>query len=373
MSSIMNTLNIGYSALTASQVGVSTTGHNIANAEVEGYTRQRVVTSAETPLELSPGNVGNGVEIIEIKRVFDNFVFDRYSASGAAKEYSDYEERTLTELSTYFPEIDGVGVKSDLAEFYNMWQTLADNPTNDSIKIALGKQTETLANHIIQTKDQINTLQKQVNEDLVVAIAEVNALAQELSSLNKDIDVAEAGGAYTANDLRDKRNIIELGLSKLIGGDVNSGVINSDIRVDSVSNKTSGTYSLNVGGFNIVDGGTFHPLKIENKESANGFYSISYERQDKKLLPMENVIHTGKIGAMLDLRGGTLETTSGEPVDGVIQNTVAQLDAFSKGLIESTNNLYATSPQTDMSSNILDIGERDSLVNSSLKDRKSVV
>ena len=366
MSSIMNTLNIGYSALNAAQVGVSTTGHNIANAEVDGYTRQRVVTSAQTPLELSPGNVGNGVEIVEIKRVFDNFVFDRYNSISADKEYSDYEERTLGELTTYFPEIDGVGVKSDLAEFYNMWQTFADNPTNDAIKMAVAKQTETLSSHIVQMTDQVSNLQQQVNEDLVVAVTEVNSLAEELSKLNTSIELAESGSAYTANDLRDKRNLIEVSLSKLIGADVHSGVINSDIRVDSLSNKTSGNYSLNVGGFNIVDGNSFHPLKVDNKESEKGFYSISYERQDGKLLPMENVIQNGKIGAMLELRGSTIETTSGEPIDGVIQNTVSELNAFSKGLIESVNNLYAEAPKTTMSSNVVNIGESDSLVNSSL-------
>ncbi len=366
MSSILNTLNIGYSALNASQVGVNTTGHNIANAEVDGYTRQRVVTSAVAPLDLAPGNVGNGVEITEIKRVFDNFVFDRYNSISADKEYSDYEERTLSELTTYFPEIDGVGVKSDLAEFYNMWQNLADNPTNDSIKMSLTKQVETLSEHITQTKEQVTQLQYQVNEDLVVAVGEVNSLAKELAELNNGIQAAESGEAYTANDLRDKRNVVERSLSRLMGGKVNAGVINSDISVDSTSNKSSGSYSLNVGGFNIVDGGTFHPLKIINDDNSKGFYSISYERQDGKLIPMENYIKDGKVGAMLDLRGGTLETTSGAPVDGTIQNTVAELDAFAKGLIESTNNLYASSPKTLMSSNIVDIADSDSLVNSSL-------
>jgi len=366
MSSIMNTLNIGYSALNAAQVGVDTTGHNIANAEVDGYTRQRVVTSAETPLSLAPGNVGNGVKVVEVKRVFDNFVFDRYSDISSDKEYSDYEERNLGELTTYFPEIDGVGVKSDLSDFYNKWQTFSDNPTNDSIKMAVTKQTETLSSHIVSLTDQVTDLQKQINDDLVVGVNEVNSLAKELANLNKSIDVAESGDTYTANDLRDKRNVIEVSLAKLIGSSANSGVINSDIKVDSISNKTTGSYSLNVGGFNIVDGTTYHPLKIENKDNENGFYSISYERQDGKLLPMEDVIKKGKVGAMLDLRGRTIDSTSSTPTDGIIQNTVDELNAFSKGLIESTNNLYAQAPATKMQSNVLDVGENDSLVKSSL-------
>ncbi|MDQ1339085.1 MAG: flagellar hook-associated protein 1, partial [Campylobacterota bacterium] len=79
MGSIFNTLNIGYSGLSAAQVGVNTTSQNITNAESEGYTRQRVVTAAATPMFAAPGNIGNGAQITDITRIFDNFVYDRYT------------------------------------------------------------------------------------------------------------------------------------------------------------------------------------------------------------------------------------------------------------------------------------------------------
>jgi len=243
MPSIFNTLNIGYTGLSAAQVGINTTGHNIANAETEGYTRQRVITSAATPIALRPGQVGNGVEIQDIKRVFDNFVFDRYNSVSSDKEYSEFEKQTLNELSTYFPEIDGVGIKADLTEFYNMWQTFADNPDNDAIKVALAKQTETLSQHITQTQDQVLTLQQQMNDQLATNINQVNDLAQQLADLNVSIDNAENGTTYTANDLRDKRNVIERSLSRLIGANVNQGKLDSNIQIDSNSNTRTGTYT----------------------------------------------------------------------------------------------------------------------------------
>jgi len=365
MSSTFNTLNIGYSGLNAAKVGIDTIGHNIANAEVEGYTRQRVVTSAATPLSTNAGQVGNGTEVTDIKRVFDNYVFDRYSAISANKEYSDYEQQNLEQLSTYFPEIDGVGIKSDLAEYYNMWQTFADNPDNDAIKVALAEQTETLTESIASTQNKIVTQQKQINEDIVVSVNEVNSIAKELAELNTSIGIAEAGGGYSANDLRDRRNGLERDLSRLIGADVNNETLTSDIANGS-SNISSGSYSLSVSGFNIVDGGTYHPIHVSNEKNPKGFYELSYERQDGVLISMEDEINSGKIGAMLDLRGGTIDSTSGDPVDGTIQNTISQLDAFSKGLIEATNNLYAQNPVTKMQSNSVDIDAEQSLLNSSL-------
>lgn len=367
MASIFNALNIGYTGLNAAQVAIDTTAHNISNAESEGYTRQRVITAAATPITMNPGQVGNGVDIMEIERVFDNFVFDRYTGISSSKEYSDFETKTLETLSTYFPEIDNVGIKADLQEFYNMWQTFSDNPDNDSVKLALAKQTESLSSRITQTQTQVLSLQSQINDELGVNINEVNKLAKELSVLNVAIDTAESVGEYTANDLRDKRNVIELSLSRLIGSDVNSGQLESNIQISSNSNIKTGSYTLSVNGFNIVDGNTYHPLHLTNEGNANGFYEISYERQDGVLIPLEEVLSGGKVGAILDLRGGTIDTTSGMPTDGTLQKVVSELDAFAKGLIQATNNLYAQTPTTRMTSDTLtDVGETLPIMNSSL-------
>jgi flagellar hook-associated protein 1 FlgK len=370
MASIFNALYTGYSGLNNSQVGISTTGHNIANAEVDGYTRQRVVSSAAMPLSVGNVEVGNGVEVQEIKRVYDDFVFRRYSEVSADKEYSDYEKDTLETLSTYFPEIDDVGIKTDLSEFYNMWQSFADNPDNTSIKTALAKQAESLTEHIQSTQDQVLELQQEVNNQLATNIDEVNRLAKELAELNKSIDSVEAGDLYSANDLRDKRNVIEKDLERLIGAKVTMDQLESNIQIDSDANMRTGSYTVEVNGFNIVDGGTYHPLHIDKDDNPNGFYEISYKRQDGKLIPMEEEITGGKIGAMLDLRGHSIDTTSGVPKDGILQNVVAELDAFATGLIESTNNLYAAAADTKSESNILDINPDTPLVNSGYNVKK---
>ena len=362
MASIFNALHIGYSGLNAAQVGINTTGHNISNAETEGYTRQRVVSSAATPLNTNPGQVGNGVEIQTIKRVFDNFVFDRYTDTYAQKEYSDFEKQTLEQLSTYFPEIDEVGIKADLQEYYNMWQNFADNPDNDAIKLALTKQTEVLSGHIQSTKTQVAGLQTQLNDQLKIYVDEVNTLAKKLAEINISIDTSEAGKIYDANDLRDKRNVIERDLARLIGANVINGQLESNIQIHSSSNTVTDSYSLSINGFNIVDGSTYHPIRVSNDSNPSGLYEMSYERQDGALIPMEEIISGGKIGALLDLRGGTIDTTTGVPKDGIVQNTIAQLDGFAQGLIESTNNLYAQSATTRMDSNTLDLNPNNALV-----------
>ena len=366
MGSIFNTLNIGYSGLVAAQMGVSVTSHNITNAESEGYTRQRVVTAAATPIHMAPGNVGNGTQIMDISRIFDNFVYDRYTGVSSDREHSDFMKSTLEELSTYFPEIDDVGIKADLKEYYKTWQTFADNPDNEAIKLALAKQAEMLSSSINIAQNRIVALQSSINEQLSVNVKEVNSLAKELAAINASIGVAEAGDAYMANDLRDKRNAIELNLAKLIGANSINGQIESNIGIDSSFNKSSGSYTLSVNGFNIVDGSSFHPIHISNSGNSNGYYELSYERQDGVLIPMSENISGGRIGAILDLRGDRISTGSGgTPDNGVLQKVIDQMDSFAATLIESTNNLYASSATTKMESNTLDINPVNPILNSS--------
>ena len=95
MASIFNALHIGYTGLNAAQIGIDTTGHNISNAETEGYSRQRVVTSTAFPVSVDPGQRGNGTQITEIVRIYDSFVFNRYSNTAQSKSYSDTMKKHL--------------------------------------------------------------------------------------------------------------------------------------------------------------------------------------------------------------------------------------------------------------------------------------
>ncbi len=360
MASIFNSLHIGYSGLNAAQVGIDVTGHNIANAEVDGYSRQRVVTAAATPLYVHPGSVGNGTSITEIVRVFDQFVFNRLGVASQNKEHSDILKKNLEELSTYFPDIDGVGIKNDIQDYFNMWQSLANNPDNSALKVALSTSAQTMVQHIDQTRSQVKALQDSLNQQVKSNIDEVNRIAKEISSINIEISKAEAGGIDNANDLRDKRNELELTLKKLVGANItNDQIITNNVVNSNIAIK-DGSYTIQVGGFNIVDGGTFHPIGIDNTTNKNGYFEIYYERQDGVKVPFAEKITEGKVGALLELRGSTINS-SGEFEDGFLQETINNLDNLARGIIESTNNLYASGATKLMQSNVLDIPENTPL------------
>lgn len=361
MASIFNSLNIGYSGLNAAQVGIDTTGHNIANAETEGYTRQRVVTSEATPIAITPGARGNGAQIAEIVRVFDSFVNDRYSTAAQNKEYSDTLKKNLEELSTYFPDIDNLGIKEDLKNYFDLWQSLAANPSNAAVKVALAQQTQTLTQHISQTQAKIEALQRSMDDQLLINVEEVNRIGQQIANLNGAIDVAESDGVSNANDLRDQREMLSMSLGKLIGAKVFSGNVQTNMPVDSNIATKTGSYTIQVGGFNIVDGSSFHPIGVDAKSNAGQFNDIYYERQDGVQFPFADKITGGKIGALIELRG-SLISSDGTFKDGFLQETMNSFDVFSKGLIEATNNLYAQTATDSMQSNALSFSDDQTLL-----------
>ncbi len=361
MASIFNALHIGYSGLNAAQIGIDTTGHNIANAETEGYSRQRVVTAASAPLSVDPGQRGGGTQITEIVRIFDSFVFGRLANAAQNKENSDTLKKNLEELSSYFPEIDDVGIKNDMQNYFDTWQSLAANPSNTSLKVALAQQTETLTQHIQETRSQITSLQSSLDDQVKVNIDEVNRIAKQISELNIEINKAESGSMNNANDLRDQRTQLELSMSKLIGAKVIVGQIETNNVIDSNIALKQGSYTIQIGGFNIVDGGSFHPIGMDSAGNQNGYNDLYYERQDGVKVPYTDSITGGKIGALLELRGSTIGT-NGEFEDGFLQETINNLDDFAKGMIEATNNVYAETATTSMQSNQLSFSNNQSLL-----------
>lgn len=363
MASIFNSLHIGYSGLNAAQIGIDTTGHNIANAETEGYTRQRVVVSAATPVSITPGQRGNGAAITEIVRVFDSFVNNRYILASQNKEHSDILKKNLRELSTYFPDIANVGIKSDLTSYFDKWQALASNPNNTAVKVDLAQMTMTLTQHISKTRDKMLALQKSLDDQIRVSVEEVNRIGQQIADINGAINVAESDGVSNANDLRDQRAQLQMTLSKLIGSNTFEGKIQSNTLVDGNIAVAMGDYTIQVGGFNLVDGTLFHPIGIEDGTNANNFNDIFYERQDGVKFPFADLIRGGKIGAMLELRGTRLQQ-DGSFENGFIQESMNRLDIFAKGLIESTNSLYAQSATDRMQSNALPFSDKQALLSS---------
>ncbi len=336
MASIFNALHVGYSGLKTSQIAIDTTGHNIANAENPAYTRQRAVIAPNTPLNTTPGDIGLGAKISEIVRIHDEFVFKRLKNSSGDNEYAQLKKDALDELSSYFPEIDKNGIYNGMQEYFNAWNDLAKNSDDSSLKINLAQATRNFTATIRQTRSQVESLRKSMDERIETAVDEINRLGRQIADINVRIGIDEAGGNH-ANDLRDQRDKLELALSKLVDISVSKGDLRADMTVDRNLVESGNAYHLNIGGASFVDGPTFHPITFE-REKGEKLGKLYYVRQDYEKFDLTGFIRGGQIGAMLSLR------------DGDLGSVLDDLDTFVSSMAMYTNDLYAAHATNRMES-----------------------
>ncbi len=365
MGGLLSSLNTPYTGLTGHQVMVDTVSHNIANANNEFYSRQVVRSSAQTPLQTSSNYViGQGLNILSVERIHDEYTFSRYKKASAEKTFYEKSFEGLKEASSYYPEVDGVGIYNDLQNYFNAWKDLSTKSGDSAQKIALAEQASTLANNISNTRDRLVNLQKSLNNELKVAVDEVNRLGEQIAQLNKKIAEYEYKELnQKANDLRDLRDQYEFEINNLIGCDVfKQGVMGSACVNENIADFDDG-YTLTVGGKAIVDGTSFHPLTLDNSQNPSGIYTIKYLRSDHKEYNLTNAINEGKVGAILDLIR-TEDVLDCNGTLGKLQVYINDLDTFANGLIEATNNIYAQSSQLSAKSDTLNINSQDALVTS---------
>lgn len=365
MGGLLSSLNTPYTGLTGHQVMVDTVSNNIANANNEFYSRQVVRSSAQTPLQTSSNYViGQGLNILSVERIHDEYTFSRYKKASAEKTFYEKSFEGLKEASSYYPEVDGVGIYNDLQNYFNAWKDLSTKSGDSAQKIALAEQASTLANNISNTRDRLVNLQKSLNNELKVAVDEVNRLGEQIAQLNKKIAEYEYKELnQKANDLRDLRDQYEFEINNLIGCDVfKQGVMGSACVNENIADFDDG-YTLTIGGKAIVDGTSFHPLTLDNSQNPSGIYTIKYLRSDHKEYNLTNAINEGKVGAILDLIR-TEDVLDCNGTLGKLQVYINDLDTFANGLIEATNNIYAQSSQLSAKSDTLNINSQDALVTS---------
>ena len=353
MATIFQGLNTGYTGLSTSQVSINTIGHNIANAENENYTRQRVQQKANVPLNEQNFQLGTGVGIDTITRIHDEFVYKRLNNSKQDKEFSNFNRKTLEEISTLFPEIDDVGIKNNFHQYMDAWAAVAQDFNNIAQKAVLAQEAKNFAESIHDVRSRLVSYQTELNEQLNVNVQEINRMAKQIADLNIKITIAESASGDHANDLRDQRDGLETTITKLTNATVVKFNLKSNTSIHRDSNDYTDTYNLSIGGFSIVDGKTFHEIKILNNDNANDMYTLYYERQDGYLFDMTDQVKSGKLGALIDLRGDRIDPNTTYPGNGKLQEFINQLDTFANTMISATNNVYAGSATDKLESNVL--------------------
>jgi len=285
-------LNTSLTGMLAFQRALETTGHNIANANTPGYSRQVAEFSTRLGSGSGAGYIGGGTQITTIKRIYDQMLGEQLRTTTTS--HARFEQ-----LNTLATRIDSLladpqtGLSSGMQSFFNSVQDLANDPSSVPIRQAvLGE-----ADGIVQRFDTLNTrlqeIDGEVNQRIRVAVDDINRLATEIGEINGEIALAQGRVGQPPNDLLDQRDRLVMQMAEQI----------------SVTTVAQDDGSLNVfmgSGQPLVTGENVKLLAVRGSEFDPSRLQITYEGTGGST-PLDSSLTGGAIGGLIEFRSEMLD------------------------------------------------------------------
>jgi len=245
MYGLFGALETGKRSLMAQQMAMTTAGHNIANLNTPGYSRQRVNLQSSFPLHTTQGAIGTGVDVASIRHIRDHFLTNQFRRENGSYQRWQTTHTALSQVEGFFSEPGENGLSQILNEFWNSWENLSTHP---EARTAVIEKSKVLVNAFHEHAHQLGDLRQSIDRDINLKIGQINEIARQIAAANGDIVAAE-GVSGRANDLRDRRDYLIDQLSNLAG-----------VRTIDQEN---GSVRVLIGSMALVDG--IDALNIDTK------------------------------------------------------------------------------------------------------------
>lgn len=333
-------LSIAQSGLFAAQRSLDITGHNIANANTRGYSRQRLNQSAANPLNIAggKGQLGIGVDMKHITQIRDEFMDIKYRDEMTV--LGEWEERymALTQIESIFNEPSKNGIRAVMDRFYQGLHDLSVDPANPTSRAVVLQNSVALAQTLNQMNNQFEKMVLDLNQEVEATVTDINAIADQIAQLNKQIYEVEADGSK-ANDLRDARNVLIDDLSKLIDIQV-VNVVEPGAKFSKMNILVQGTALVGHDKTNKIDmiKNEEHPLRIDGQK-------LDPERTDLSTIKVTNIQWStgapinqdslkGTLGGQLDQRDNFEGSEKGVPY------YIRMINEFTTSFADEFNRLH---------------------------------
>lgn len=214
MSGLFATFNVAKRGLFAQQKAIDVTTHNIANANTEGYSRQRAMMETTTPFSMpsvnnaiGPGQLGTGVQISIIQRVRDEFLDYQFRNESSTMGMYEARDRFLSEIESVFNEPSDKGLSTVIGKFFDSWQELSKQAETSNARTVVAQQANALANELNHTYNQLQKIRSNTQMVIKDTVFQVNNYLDQIDSLNQQIMNVKISG-QEPNDLMDKRDLL---------------------------------------------------------------------------------------------------------------------------------------------------------------------
>lgn len=308
-------IELGKRSIMAHTQQIQTAGHNISNADTEGYTRQRVQVKTFDPIYRpdltraeTPGQIGQGTTIESISRLRDELLDQRIVSQSNQESYWETREHYYTMIEQVYNEPDDISVRSNMDKFWQSWQELSVYPESKAARQAVVTRGETLAESISQHYKSLAGIGTLINGDIEAVTRQINDYARQIAAINGEI-VRSKAMDDNPNDLLDRRDLLVEKLSSLAN-------ITTDTRDDD-------EFMVHIEGQVLVQGSVARQFELVANTDNNGYDSVVWS--DTRLLAD---VKSGKLGALLELR------------DVDVRNEIQSLDTMAMNFSDLVNDVH---------------------------------
>jgi len=315
-----NVMQTGRSAMTAAKTAIATAGHNIANANTEGFSRQRIEQNA-APGGSKPGSrteVGRGVSSVAVSRINDEYVEKQIRNSTRDLSHAEEKDLFLRQTEDVFNELNGEGLNRLMTRFFNEFRKLGNEPDNEAVRQSIRESTKALVNDVKRMRGEIDEVRRHIDSRMDGYVREINSLSEELRDLNLKIKTTEIGGGKP-NDLLDRRDTV---LKKL------GSFVDLQMHKDN-----EGGFVVNIKGVGpLVAGPVFTKFTTERSpadEQGKVEGALELKTEASAAGNVTHQVSGGKLGALLETRDKLLST---------VQD---RLDQLAFGLTTAVNSIHS--------------------------------
>jgi len=285
-------LGIGKSGLSASKKSLEVTSHNIANANTEGYSRQKIIQTSAVPVLKDGLITGTGARVVDIRRQDAPHIARRLASTITENEY--YKERVsqLDQVEHIFNEIDSDGLHKILNGFFNSFRELANQPENETIRSVVRDDARMVVKDFHRIRDTLDSLARNIDRKLETEVENINQNLHFIGKLNTKIASLESVGGETG-DLRDQRDESLRNLSEYFK--VHTYMDEKNRFVVSVN----GVGTL-VSAAEVQELGVRGTDEMTSSNGMSGSLEIFFKNRPNN--PISSKIDNGRVGSLLKTR-----------------------------------------------------------------------
>lgn len=314
MASTFFGLDIAYTGVQAANAKLNTTANNIANVDTKGYTRQEATQVASDALRISQsyGMAGTGVTVTDINQVRNEFYDVKYWQAQTNLGQYDMKMYYMYQIEDYFTDKDTVeGFEPIFSAMFDSLEEVYKQAGTPSTKTQFIGAAGDLCEYFNAQATNLEKLQLGVNEEIKNKVDEINSIAEQIATLNKQINTIEVNH-LRANELRDKRNLLIDQLSRIVDVEVRE----TPIYTTPGGSEKSGIYTYEVsiaGGQILVQGYEYNTLECVarsaeekvNQSDADGLFEIKWSNTMDFNLYGANL--GGELKGLIEVRDGNNE------------------------------------------------------------------